>query len=250
MVKPLIVANWKMNPPTRREAKKLLEATRKVASKMRNISVVVAPPAVYLSTLSKEVRGNKITFAAQNAHFETEGAHTGETSMRQIKDSGANYVLIGHSEVRARGETNDDTRKKVTVALSAKLTPVLCVGEVKRTTTGEYFNFISEQLSAGFSGVSQATLARVIVAYEPVWAIGGEQTMNPREMHEMTIFIRKTLIELHGPSGHKVKILYGGSANEENATQMLRDGNVDGLLVGHVSVDASRFTSLLRSLAG
>ncbi len=248
MIKPLIIANWKMNPQTLREAKKLLEVTKKVASKIRNISVVVAPPAVYLFPLAKDVRGNRIAFAAQDVYFETEGAHTGEISMRQVKDAGANHVLIGHSEVRARGETNDDTRKKMITALSAKLIPVLCVGEITRTNTGEYFNFVSEQLTTGFAGVSQTALTHVIVAYEPVWAIGGEETMSPREMHEMTIFIRKVIVGLYGAPGHKVKILYGGSANEENAAPMLRDGNVDGLLVGHVSVDTQRFSALLESL--
>ena len=249
MAKTLVVANWKMNPGTFREAKKLLEATKKIAAKIKGVSLIVAPPALFLRELAKGARRGRIVFAAQNAHFETGGAHTGESSMRQAKDAGASYVLIGHSEVRARGETNDDTRKKIIAALAVKLSPILCIGETERSGSGSHFSVVAEQLKTGLQDVSAASLSRIIVAYEPMWAIGGEQTIRPRDMHEMTIFIRKTIVGLHGAQGHKVKILYGGSANEANALPMLRDGDVDGLLVGHVSVDIARFAALLYSLS-
>ena len=246
MAKPLVVANWKMNPPTGREAKKLFEATKKAAAKA-HISLVVAPPSLYLRELAKG-RRSRITCAAQNAHFDASGAHTGEISMAQAKDAGAVYVLIGHSEVRAEGETNEETRAKVPSALAVKLKPILCVGEKIRMPSGGHFSFIADQLKSGFANVSATRISEVIVAYEPVWAIGGEHTMSPRDMHEMAIFIRKTIVELHGQKGLTVRILYGGSANEENSKAMLEEGDVDGLLVGHVSVDASRFAALLRAL--
>ena len=243
-MKPLVVANWKMNPSGWREAKKLLEATKKAAA---NVSLVVAPPALYLREFAKEKRG-RIAFAAQDAHFEASGAHTGKISMAQAKDAGASYVLVGHSEVRARGETNEDTRAKVSAALALKMKPILCIGETTRTSSGNHFNFVSDQLKAGFAEVPATKISEVIVAYEPVWAIGGENTMSPRDMHEMAIFIRKTVVDMHGQKGISVRTLYGGSANEENSKVMLREGDVDGLLVGHVSTDATRFAALLRTM--
>lgn len=249
MAKILMVANWKMNPPTFRDAKKLLEKTKKVTAKVKSVSLIVAPPALYLRELAKGGRGARISFAAQNAHFDAKGAHTGEISMQQVKDAGAAYVLVGHSEIRAHGETNDDTRKEITTALSARLSPILCIGETERTATGVHFNIIQEQLRVGLKDVSQSALSRVIIAYEPVWAIGGEKAIIPRDMHEIAIFIRKTLVDMHGNQGYKTKILYGGSVSEENARSMLRDGDVVGLLVGHVSVDIERFTKLIQSLA-
>lgn len=249
MARSLVIANWKMNPPSWREAKKLLEETKHIASIAKHVSIVVAPPALYLRMLAKEIRGGKVEFAAQNAHFEPSGAHTGEISMQQAKEAGASYVLVGHSEARAHGETNSNTGKQVASALLMKMRPILCVGETDRSTSGAHFNFVSDQLKAGFERIPNSKISRVIVAYEPVWAIGGEKTMSPREMHEMAIFIRKTIVELHGAVGHKVKILYGGSANEENSLNMLHSGDVSGLLVGHVSIDIVRFAALIHSLA-
>lgn len=246
--KVLVVANWKMNPATFKEAKKLLEATRKSLSKVKSVSLVVAPPAVYLLPLAKESRGNKVAFAAQNAYFEKSGAHTGEISMGQVKDAGASHCLIGHSEVRARGETNDDARKKVAAALAAKLTPILCVGESVRTSTGDHFHVVAEQLKTALADTTTSTISKVVIAYEPVWAIGGEETMSPTDMHTMAIFIRKTLFDMRGSAGQNAKILYGGSVNEENTHSMIKNGDVEGVLVGHVSVEQDRFSALLESL--
>ncbi len=247
-MKSIVVANWKMNPASFKEAKKLFEATKKVAEKSPNVSLVVAPPAVYLRELSAAYRGKRIAFAAQNAHAEAGGAHTGEISLRQAHDAGASYALIGHSERRAAGETNEDTRKKVPAAISAKMTPILCVGEEQRTAAGGHFSFVREQLRAGFTDVPAPRVSRVIVAYEPVWAIGGEVAMRPHDMHEMAIFIRKTIVDLCGEAGHAVRVLYGGAANEENAPAILRGSHVKGLLVGHVSIDAERFAALLQAV--
>src|SRR3989344_1848315 len=140
--KRLVVANWKMNPPTFREAKLLFEATKKVR-------VVVAPPAIFLRELAGAYRGKKVAFAAQSAHFEAGGAHTGELSMKQARDAKASYVLVGHAERRASGETNDDTRKKITAAFAHSLTPIFCIGEHVRASDGSHFSYIREQLTAG-----------------------------------------------------------------------------------------------------
>ncbi|MDO8521751.1 MAG: triose-phosphate isomerase [bacterium] len=247
-MKSIVVANWKMNPPTFREAKKLFDATKKAAERCRDISLIIAPPAIYLHELSANYKGKRISFAVQNAHSEESGAQTGEISIAQARDAGAGYVLVGHSERRAVGETNDDTRKKVAAALSLKMTPVLCIGETSRSSSGEHFSIIAEQLLAGIRDVPPAKISKVIIAYEPVWAIGGETTMSPRDMHTMAIFIRKTVVGVYGDVGHKVTILYGASVGEQNATAMMRDGDVRGFIVGHVSTNAERFTALLQAL--
>ena len=172
----------------------------------------------------------------------------GEISLAQARDAGASYVIVGHAERRDMGETNDDTRKKVAAAFALKMTPILCVGERERTASGEHFNLVKEQLRAGCADVAPAQVGRVIVTYEPLWTIGGSKTMSPRDMHEMAIFIRKSVVDLKGESGMSIKILYGGSVDETNAGVMLRRGDVHGLLVGRASEDAAKFSALLQAI--
>lgn len=246
-MKALVVANWKMNPPTFKEAQKLLEVT-KGAAEASKVSVVVAPPAIFLRELAARSRGRHIAFAIQHAHFEEGGAHTGEMSMKQARDAKATYVLIGHAERRALGETNDDTRKKVAAAVDAGLTALLCVGETKRTASGDYFSIVAEQARAALADVSPRQLARVVVVYEPLWTIGAETTMSARDMHEMSIFIRKTIVDARGEAGYRTKILYGGSLNADNTPAMMRGGDIQGLLVGRASIDAVEFAKLLRAV--
>lgn len=247
-MKSLLVANWKMNPPAFKDAKKLLEATIKAANGAKNVSIVVAPPTIYLRDLRSGYRGKKLAFGVQNAHAEASGSFTGEISLMQAKDSGASYVIIGHAERRAMGETNDDTKKKVAAALALSLVPILCVGEKERGHEGDHLAFIKEQLRAGFAEVPTPKISRIIVAYEPVWAIGADTAMNPREMHEMAIYIRKTLVETCGEKAMSVKILYGGSIDEGNAAAMLQQGDISGLLVGRASADIAKLTGLVRTI--
>jgi triosephosphate isomerase len=246
-MKAIVVANWKMNPTTFREAKRLLEATRKAAEGTK-ATLIVAPPSIYLRELRASYKGARISFAAQNVFATPAGAYTGETSFAQVKDARAQYAIVGHSERRALGESNEEAGQKVAAVLGAGMTPILCIGEKQRGASGEHFTFVREQLRAGLSGVPAQKIGRIIVAYEPVWAIGGEQAMAPRQMHEMAIFIRKQLVESHGEKAMDIRILYGGSVNEESARAMLGEGDVSGLLVGHVSIEPARFAALLRSL--
>lgn len=243
----LIVANWKMNPATLRDAKKLLEATKKAATGAKGVSVVVAPPAIFLASLSSG-RG-KIAFAAQNMHFETAGSHTGEISASQIKDAKATYVLIGHAERRSMGETDDDVRKKVGAALAQGLTAIVCVGEKSRDADASHFAVVRDQLRTGLPQDIEKRLSKLVVVYEPLWTIGQTKSMQPREMHEMSIFIRKTLVEKFGGAGHDVKVLYGGSVDASNAGEMMREGDVRGLLVGRASIDGAAFAELLKAVA-
>ncbi|HUO55826.1 MAG TPA: triose-phosphate isomerase [Candidatus Paceibacterota bacterium] len=247
-MKSLLIANWKMNPLTLHEAQKLLESTVKASNAAREVSVIIAPPALYLIPLRAGYRGKKVAFGVQNAHFENTGSFTGEISMEEARNAGASHAIIGHAERRAMGESNEDTRKKVAAALSLNIVPILCVGEKARGYEGEHLIFIKEQLRAGFSDVAPGKVARVIVAYEPIWAIGAEEAMNPRDMHEMAIFIRKTLVELCSEKAMGVRILYGGSIDEGNAVAMIRQGDVAGLLVGRASARKEKITQLIRAI--
>ncbi|MEK7156701.1 MAG: triose-phosphate isomerase [Patescibacteria group bacterium] len=248
-MKSIVVANWKMNPPTMREAKKLFDATRKAGESAKNVTLIVAPPVIFLRDLRARYKGKRIAFAIQSASAEGSGAFTGDISLLQAKDAGAQYVIAGHSEQRAKGESNETAGKVVVAALVSGLTPVLCVGERERSHNGEHFNVVKEQLRAAFSDVEQGRVTKVLVAYEPVWAIGGEKAMSPRDMHEMTIFIRKTIVGMKGEAGMNVKILYGGATIESNALPMLQESGVQGFIVGHVSIDAYRFAALISSLS-
>ena len=164
--------------------------------------------------------------------------------MAQAKDAHASFVIVGHAERREMGETDDDTRKKIVAALAQKITPILCVGEKERKG-GIYFDTIREQLRISLQDVG-AKANRVMIVYEPLWTIGKDTTMSPSKMHEMAIFIRKTVVDLHGEVGHSMKILYGGSVNEKDAPAMLRDGDVRGFLVGRASIKAEEFAALLK----
>jgi triosephosphate isomerase len=248
-MKSILVANWKMNPPTFKEAKKLFDATKKAAEAARNVSVIVAPPALYLRELAMGYKGKRLSFAAQHMHFELHGSYTGELSPLQVRDAKAAYIIIGHAERRAMGETNEDVARKVRAAQSERLTPILCIGESTRSGGGEHFNTVREQLQTALADVPSAKLDTLMLAYEPVWAIGAAKPMSPRDMHEMAIFIRKMVVELHGPEGMRVKILYGGAIDETNAREMRDDGDIVGFIVGRASHDPEKIALLIRSLS-
>ena len=247
-MKTIVVANWKMNPATMREAKRLFEVTRRAAERARHTAVIVAPPTIFLRELSHGYRASKIAFAAQNAHFESAGAYTGELSLLQVRDARARYVLVGHAERRAMGESDDDICKKVSAAIATRITPILCVGEESRSGGGEHFDIVREQLRAGLADVAASNLSRILLVYEPLWTIGVKTTMSPREMHQMAIFLRKCVVDSHGEGGRTLKILYGGSVDEKNAAAMLREGDVRGFLVGRASINAVEFAELLQAV--
>lgn len=248
-MKTLVVANWKMQPATYKEAKKLFEATKKAAEGASTISLIVAPPALYLQPLASLYKGKRIAFAVQNAHTEIVGAYTGEVSFEQAHDAKASYAIIGHAERRAIGETDDEVRAKVRAAIAEKMIPILCVGEKQRGTDGSYFTLIREQLRVGLADVPSNKLTSVIIAYEPVWAIGAAKSMSARDMHEMAIYIRKSIVELYGQAGMSMRILYGGAIDETNAAEMMEYGDVSGLLIGRASADAKKLSSIFGVLS-
>lgn len=248
-MKRLIVANWKMHPTRFADAKKLFLAIKKTASTLQGVQTVIAPPSVFLARLSALYKGHRIAFSSQDTFWENEGSFTGEVGALMLKDSGATYVIVGHSERRALGDTNKRVEKKVLSACQAKLSVILCIGEPERNhNSGAHLDFLKEQITTALSGISQKELSNIIVAYEPIWAIGksDEDAMKPHELHETVLFIKKVIAEKHGKSfAMKVPVLYGGSVESKNTQSLLTEGEVDGLLVGHASLEAKHFSEII-----
>lgn len=247
MQKKLVIGNWKMNPQSAAEAKKIFGAIASKVEQFNKVTTVIAPPALYIGALSKS---GSMAFCAQDLFWEESGAYTGELSATMLAKSGFKYVIVGHSERRAMGETSEIANKKVKAALKAGLKPILCVGESTRDDTIGYHNFIKEEITKSLIGIKKAHLKSVIIAYEPIWAIGKNATREatPAESHEMSIFIKKVLSDMFGAEAAKtVTIIYGGSVNSKNAESFLADGNVDGILVGRESLNPQKFIQILYS---
>ncbi|OGZ46080.1 MAG: triose-phosphate isomerase [Candidatus Ryanbacteria bacterium RIFCSPHIGHO2_02_FULL_45_13b] len=245
--KILIVANWKCNPATWAEASRLFTATARVIPKSKNMDVVVCPPAVFL--LNHKLQTVNYKLGIQDVFWEDMGAYTGAIGPCMARSVGASYVIIGHSERREYfKETNEMVGAKVHAALKAGLRVVLCVGEKSREgDAAEYAGFVKEEVCAGLRGVTKQALKNVIIAYEPIWAVGSDEADTPERTLEMALYIRKTIADLYDRSvAQAFPVLYGGSANAGNARAFLRDGGVDGLLVGRASLNAKEFGNILK----
>ncbi|MBI3888408.1 triose-phosphate isomerase [Candidatus Nomurabacteria bacterium] len=251
----IIFGNWKMNPLTLKEAEKLFSLVAKNVSQIKNtdkkMEIVICPPFIYLEALSK-IRTSKIKLGAQDAFPGDVGAFTGEVSGEMLSGLGAKYVILGHSEKRAGGETNNEVNKKIKSALAAGLRPVLCMGEGVRDPEHNYFNFVKTELEECLNGLNKNLISKVIIAYEPIWAISSTQNRKdatPADCLEMVIFIRKILSDKFRDVAGGVRIVYGGSVNEKDAGDFLQKGGVDGLLVGKASLDAKKFVEIIKICA-
>ncbi len=236
-----------MNPTSAREAKATLQAIKKVTTRLKRVQTVICPPAIYLREL-KSVASAACALGGQTCHFENEGAFTGEISPKMLTDVGASYVIIGHSERRAMGETNADINRKLKAAIKARLIPVLCVGETERDEHGNYLSVVNAQIEEALMGIPKGPLASLIVAYEPVWAIGAAATGadTPEAFRHNAIFVKKVIATLKGKdAADTVPVLYGGSVNAKNAESFLVDGQADGLLVGRESLRPKGFEKIL-----
>lgn len=250
--KKLIIGNWKMAPVKAAEAKKTFEKIKMAASSLRKTETVVCPPSVFLSELGK-ISSPKCAVGAQDAFWEMEGARTGEVSPLMLRDAKAKYVIVGHSERRALGETDEMAAKKVAAIMGPGLTPVLCIGEKNRDAEGEYYKFLEAQIAASLKGVMKTEISKVVLAYEPVWAIGAKATgaITSSALFETVIFIRKVLSKLYDKeTAFSITILYGGSVDENNSGAFLAEQGVGGLLVGRSSLDAEKFVKILKIAEG
>jgi len=245
-MKKVIVANWKMNPQTLREARNIFNGIKKIAKKLKKVETIVCPPFVYLSAIGHRPSATKL--GAQDLFWEEKGAFTGEISAQMLKDFGVQYVIVGHSERRELGETNEIVNKKVRAALAAGFNLILCVGEKERDLEDKYLDFVKDQVIEGLRGVQKKYFKNILIAYEPVWAIsskGGAVADAPESAFGMAIFIRRMLLPIVGNKlARSIPILYGGSVGPENVGGFLQ--NMQGALVGSKSLNPKDFGEILK----
>ncbi len=239
----LVIANWKMYIQSPDVAKKFISVLKRKVASYAGVEVWIAPPFTLLPVLKGVKLGGQAVSAKQ-------GAHTGEVSAAMLKEAGASFVLVGHFERRSAGDSDADVHAQLAAVAGEGLVPVLCVGESERSADGAHFSFIQEQLTAALRG-SQSLAGKLIVAYEPLWAIGKsfQDAMQPSEVEEMVIFIRKTLADILGrKEALKISILYGGSVEPGNASTLVAEGGIGGFLVGHASADVESFVEILKAV--
>lgn len=238
-----------MNPESLEEAKEIMVSAVKSAPK--SALTVICPPFVFLPAVSKFIKGKHLALGAQNLFAGKSGAYTGEISAGMLQNFAVSFCIIGHSERRMRGETDSDVAKKIQLACNAQIVPILCVGEKERDAHGEYLHILKSQIIESLALLPKSAIKNIIIAYEPIWAIGSESkgAMNARELHETSIFIRKVLVDAFGVKAKETKIIYGGSVAPQNAARLVKDGYVDGLLVGHESLKPKDFAEILKSVS-
>lgn len=249
MKRPVFAANWKMHHGPS-DAKGFMRAFLTHYARRPDRTVIFFPPALTLTTVIDALRERQdILVGVQNIHGEDKGAFTGENSAPIARDAGARVALVGHSERRhVFGETDDETAKKCAAAVRAGLTPMLCVGEkIDERERGDAEKVVVRQLRAGLSAMDPRDAAEMLVAYEPVWAIGTGKTATPADATAIHRVLRGALREMLGEHGTTIPILYGGSVNQGNAATLVTAPEVDGLLVGGASLDAEGWSSIVRS---
>ena len=248
MRKPVIAGNWKMYKLLA-EAVDTAIALKPLVANANHCEVVVAPVFTALKSVADRLEGSNIRVAAQNCALQNEfGAHTGEIAPSMIKDVGCTHVIIGHSERRQfYRETDDTVNKKAKAALAAGLTAIVCVGEtLDQREAGNANSVVETQLTGGLSGLTVADMERIIIAYEPVWAIGTGKTATPEQAQDMHAVIRNVLAKNNGEqTAHATRILYGGSVKPDNIATLMSQPDVDGALVGGASLEAESFSQIV-----
>ncbi len=252
MTKPskIIIGNWKMWPETLEEAKKTFNSIRKVADLQKKVLTIICPPQIYVADFARLAGKSKYVYVgAQNVSVETKTSLTGEVNARMYGNLGLGYIIIGHSERRAMGETDEVVNKKIHAVLETQMKAVVCIGEKERDGEGVYYSVIKNQLKLALARVERRRLDSIIIAYEPVWEIGRTnfQAMTAHQIHEASIFIKKCLIEIYGSDvAGAVPVIYGGSVNLENARDILFRGEARGMLIGRTSREAKEFGEILK----
>jgi len=234
------------------EAKKFASGLRRKMPLFKNVDVEIAPPFTLLSTVATAFKNSTVKVGVQSVSQFIDEKRTGEVSAAMAKAAGATFAVIGHSERRAMGESNAVVRAQLIRAIEAGLTIVLCIGETERDTAGAYLSVITEQLSSALDKLPLLKPGKLVVAYEPVWAIGksAQEAMKAPDLREMSIFIKKTLTEhMERAAALKVPILYGGAVEASNARELLDEGDVEGLLVGHASASLESFVEILKAVS-
>lgn len=247
MRRPFIAGNWKMNMD-RAGAVALAEGVAQGVAGSAGVDVAVCPPFVYLDAVAKALAGSAVGLGAQNMYHEAKGAFTGEISAAMLCDIGCKYVILGHSERRhVLGETDEAINKKVHAALAAKLTPILCVGELlAEREAGQTQDVIRRQFNGSLAGLSAEEMARIVIAYEPVWAIGTGKTASPEQAEEVHLDLRRIMADRYNEQvAQEVRIQYGGSVTPDNAAELLAQPDIDGALVGGASLKTPSFLAIV-----
>ncbi len=242
----LIIGNWKANPNNLALARKYFSSFQKKISKYKNVDLVICPPFIFLEDLKKLSRG--VVLGSQDFFYEPFGAFTGEVGYEALVSARIKYAIVGHSERRARGEDNEIVNKKLIACMGGNIKPILCVGEKDRDQEMSYLSFIKEQIETAFRGIPQSKVKNIVIAYEPVWAIGknAKRDATPKEIEEIAIFIKRVIGDLyHTKSLPPVKILYGGSVNTKNVEKILGESGVSGVLVGSASLKPVEFAEIV-----
>ena len=245
---PLIAGNWKMHG-TRDEAVALARALAETVGRAPGREVAIAPPFTALEPVAREIAGTQIRLGAQNVHWEPKGAYTGEISTAMLREAGCTYVIIGHSERRQLfGETDETVNRRLHAVLGAELVPIVCVGETLAERDADATAAIVErQVASAFAGASSVQIARCVIAYEPVWAIGTGVTATPGQAEEVHHAIRRQLVGLASDTtAGRIRILYGGSVKAANIDALMAEPDIDGALVGGASLDPAEFTRIVR----
>lgn len=243
----LIIANWKMNPQTKKEAEILFNKTSSFIKNIKKVETIICPPFPFLF-LKDKIKNKKLKLGSQDVFYEKEGSYTGEISASMLKNFGVEYVIVGHSERRKLLDTNSDINKKMIIAVKNNITPIFCIGEISRDANGFYLSFIKEQIHSGLNGITKNQVNKIVIAYEPIWAIGSNATREatPHEFIEMKIFIKKVVADMYDiKTANEIRIIYGGSVNPLNAQSFLVEGGADGLLVGRDSLNVKKFSTII-----
>ena len=245
MRKPMIAGNWKMFK-TAAETRAFVKAFRPQVDAVKDRDIVLCAPYTALWALTEELKGSAVGAGSQNAHWEEKGAFTGEISVGMLKEVGVRYAVVGHSERRQYfGETDATVNKRTLAVLAAGLTPISCVGEtLQEREANQTFKVLERQIKEGLKGLSAP--ASVVIAYEPVWAIGTGKTATPAQAQEAHAFIRKEFAKLYGDAAAQaVRILYGGSVKPDNMATLMKEPDIDGGLVGGASLEADSFAKIV-----
>jgi len=246
--KPFIAGNWKMHK-TIPEAVEMVKALKEASPQLTDAELVVIPPYTILSEVKKVIEGSTVQLGAQNLFWEEKGAFTGEISPPMLKDAGCQYATIGHSERRQYfGETNETVNKKVKAALAHELTPIMCIGEsLEEREKGKTMEKVETQINSGLDGLGKEEMRLIVIAYEPIWAIGTGVTATPSQAEEVHSFIREKLAEKYGNEiASYAIILYGGSVKPDNTYSLLKKNNINGALVGGASLEADSFIQITK----
>jgi triosephosphate isomerase len=245
----LVAGNWKMHTDLKGALRLAAEVVRLTEAEARAVDVAVCPPFVWLDAVREKLRGSRVALGAQNVHPEAAGAFTGEVAPPMLDALGCRYVIAGHSERRQHfGETDAFVGAKVRAVMGAGMVPILCVGEtLDERDRGEAEAVVRRQLDGALDGVTLDDPARLVVAYEPVWAIGTGRTATPEQAQAMHAFARARLAARFGEDGRRVAILYGGSVKPDNAADLFAQPDLDGGLIGGASLDAEGFAAIVRA---